>query len=278
MTLQSCKYPSEHQDASLSSPPDKPATKYNLSNLVHGIFIYVIKTPAIWIPLLLLLATTIFFRFTDVDLLLSRPFFISETLPSNSDAHWPLRIVEPWNALYHWGIYPAWIIGAGGLLVFLTSFVWTRLKPCRDAGLFFALMLALGPGLLINGVVKPCWGRPRPHGTIPFGGTQQYVPVGDMGTGTDGASFPSGHASMGFYLMAPAFVLYRCRPRLAAMFLALGLAGGITIGMARIVAGSHFASDVVWSAGIVYFTGLGLAALFRFGEEKSSGFRVQDSE
>jgi len=38
--------------------------------------------------------------------------------------------------------------------------------------------------------------------------------------------------------------------------------------LARIVAGSHFASDVVWSAGIVYFTGLALAALFRFGDGK----------
>ena len=60
------------------------------------------------------------------------------------------------------------------------------------------------------------------------------------------------------------------------------------MGLARIVAGSHFASDVVWSAGIVYFTGLALAALFHFGEDKpltqgsevrvqGSGFRVQDS-
>ena len=73
---------------------------------------------------------------------------------------------------------------------------------------------------------------------------------------------------MGFYLMAPAFVLYRRHRRAAAEFFALGLAGGTIMGVARIVAGSHFASDVVWSAGIVYFTGLALAAVFHFGDGK----------
>ena len=72
---------------------------------------------------------------------------------------------------------------------------------------------------------------------------------------------------MGFCLMAPAFVFYRRRPRLAAGFLLLGLAGGLMIGAARVVAGCHFPSDVLWAGGIVYFTALLLAAPFRFGRE-----------
>jgi lipid A 4'-phosphatase len=235
-----------------------------------------IKKPAVWIPLLILIAATVVFRFTDIDILLSRPFFVSETGSVKSETHWPLRFAEPWKTLYDYGVYPAWIIGIVGIQVFWTSFVWEKLKPFRDAGLFFALMLALGPGLLVNGILKPYWGRPRPYRIIPFGGTDQYLPVGQIAKEPGGASFPSGHASMGFYLMAPAFVLYRRRPWLAALFLALGLGGGIFMGLARIVAGGHFASDVLWSAGVVYFTGLGLAALFRFGEEKDSGFRVQN--
>ena len=276
MALRPCKCTSESQDASSWSPTTPPETglNNNLFGLPVRILNYVVKTPPLWIPLVLLVLATIIFRFTNVDLLLSQPFFVNQGSSLTPYSHWPLRVAEPWKSLYDLGIYPAWIIGAGGLLVFLISLYWTKLKPYRDAGLFFALMLALGPGLLVNGIVKPCWGRPRPHGTIPFGGTQQYVPVGDMGSGTNGASFPSGHASMGFYLMAPAFVLYRRRPGLAAMFVALGLAGGIIMGLARIVAGSHFASDVFWSAGTVYFTGLALSALFRFGEKQGSGFRI----
>lgn len=275
MTLQPCKPSSDNQDVSELSSTTRPATKLrNLLRFPVRIFNYVIHTPHIWIPLVLLLLATSVFRLTDVDLLLSHPFFVDHSSSLESQSHWPLRVAEPWKSLYYLGIYPAWIIGVGGLLIFLLSFIWAKLKSYRDAGLFFALMLALGPGLLVNGVLKPYWGRPRPHGTIPFGGTQEYLPVGNIGNGMDGASFPSGHASMGFYLMAPAFVLYRRRRRLAALFFALGLAGGTIMGVARIVAGSHFASDVFWSAGTVYFTGLALSALFRFGEKQGSGFRI----
>jgi membrane-associated PAP2 superfamily phosphatase len=130
-------------------------------------------------------------------------------------------------------------------------------------------MLIIGPGVIVNGVFKPFWGRPRPYSTIPFGGDQEFLPVFQNGCSQDYASFPCGHASMGFYLMAPAFFFYRRRPRLAVGFLCLGLVAGITIGMARIVEGSHFASDVLWAGGFVYFTGLVLSALFRFNTEES---------
>ena len=235
-----------------------------------------IKRPAIWIPLVLLLTATVIFRFTDADLILSRSYYEYSVASEESQSHWPLTVAQPWRSLYELGVYPAWFIGLGGLLMALASLFWSKLKPYRDAGLFFVLMLALGPGLLVNGIFKPYWGRPRPYQTILFGGTREYLPVGDMGKRLEGASFPSGHASMGFYLMAPGFVLYRRRPGWAVMFFALGLVGGTIMGMARIVAGSHFASDVVWSAGMVYFTGLGLSALFHFGDDKSlpegSGF------
>jgi membrane-associated PAP2 superfamily phosphatase len=268
MTLQSCKIPADQQDSAISSSAARPAEGLKrVFNFLCGILRYMIKTPPLWIPLALLVSATIIFWVTDVDLLLSRPFFVNNGSPLKSNSHWPLRGDEPWKSLNGFGVYPALIIGAGGLLVVLISLFWSKLRPCRDAGLFFALMLALGPGLLINGIFKPYWGRPRPNDTIPFSGQRPFLPVGDIGI-SDGASFPSGHASMGFYLMAPGFVFYRRRPRLAAAFFVLGLAGGTIMGLARIVAGSHFASDVVWSAGIVYFTGLALAALFRFGDGK----------
>jgi lipid A 4'-phosphatase len=142
--------------------------------------------------------------------------------------------------------------------------------------LFLALMLALGPGLLINGIFKPLWNRPRPYNTVPFGGENEFLPVLSIGGRPANFSFPSGHASMGFYLMAPAFVLYRRRPRWAACFLLIGLAAGTLMGLTRIVAGSHFASDVLWSAGVVYFTGLGLVPLFDFGRERQDANECGD--
>ncbi|WP_321495089.1 hypothetical protein [uncultured Desulfobacter sp.] len=35
------------------------------------------------------------------------------------------------------------------------------------------------------------------------------------------------------------------------------------MGLGRIVQGAHFASDVLWSAGFVYYTGLSLAKALR---------------
>jgi membrane-associated phospholipid phosphatase len=68
---------------------------------------------------------------------------------------------------------------------------------------------------------------------------------------------------MGFYLMVPAFLLYRRHGLLARACILLGLLAGLALGVTRVLQGAHFPSDVLWSAGFVYLTGLGLAGLFR---------------
>jgi membrane-associated PAP2 superfamily phosphatase len=91
-----------------------------------------------------------------------------------------------------------------------------------------------------------------------------------MGTKAGGMSFPSGHASMGFYLMAPAFLLFH-RRRLAHSFVLVGLAGGLALGITRILQGAHFPSDVLWSAGFVYLSSLAMALAFgMFRREKTA--------
>ncbi len=67
-----------------------------------------------------------------------------------------------------------------------------------------------------------------------------------------GGSFPSGHASMGFALGAPALLYRRRRPALAALFLAAGLIAGFAVGAARVVQGGHFPTDVLWAGVMVY--------------------------
>ena len=233
--------------------------------------ISVVRRPAVWIPAVVLAAATVAFWSTDLDVALVRPFFSGYVVPHDGGIReFPLGQAQPWKGLYDWGPIPAWILGVGGLLVWVASFVWKRLRPWRDPGLFYVLLLIIGPGILVNCVFKPFWSRPRPQATTAFGVERTFLAVWQRGHGEDDSSFPSGHAAMGFYLMAPAFVYWRRRPWLAVAFVLLGLTSGAVIGLARMVAGGHFPSDILWAGGIVYFTALALAAPFHFGRIVSS--------
>jgi len=139
--------------------------------------------------------------------------------------------------------------------------------------MFLTLLLLLGPGLLVNGLLKPNWSRPRPNAVDLFGGEKPFLPVGQLGDGRNDWSFPCGLAASLFYLMWPAFIFYRRRPYWAACFLLLGLAYGTLMGITRIVAGGHFPSDILWAGGIVYFTALLLAVPFRFSLENHAGYQ-----
>ncbi len=223
-------------------------------------------SPAVWIPALVLFVLTAVFRCTDLDMAVVRPFFQGCTPGDQIPDRWPLMNAYPWKALYDFGIYPALLMGAGGLVVWVASFIWPgKLERWRDEGLFYGLLLIIGPGIIINGALKPYWGRPRPNALVCFGGQREFLPVWVYGRGQDESSFPSGHASMGFCLMAPAFVHYRRRPRLALCFFLVGLTAGCLMGLTRVVAGGHFPSDVLWAGGLIYFTAILIAAPFRFG-------------
>jgi lipid A 4'-phosphatase len=217
----------------------------------------------VFVPLLLLAAITALFQLTPADLAVSRLFY------RGAEVGWPYSNPQVYRGigyLYDYGPWPGVALGVGGLIVGLLSYLWRRLQSWRRAGFFLAAMLAVGPGVMINGVVKPWVQRPRPRHTVPFGGVQPFLHVGERAAAdapdTVGQSFPSGHASAGFLLMAPAFLLARRHPRWACAFLLLGLTWGCVLGLGRIAQGDHFASDVLWSGGMVYLSGLVLNRLF----------------
>jgi lipid A 4'-phosphatase len=179
---------------------------------------------------------------------------------------WTLKNTAPWTAIYDFGAVPGLAVGISGLVVAIVSLCVPALRSWRriKIGFFLALSLAIGPGLIVNSVLKPKWGRPRPNQLAMFGGSAEYSPAWIPGGEVTGKSFPSGHASMGFFLMVPAFLLYRRNRRWAIVLFGAGLAAGGVVGLARIVQGGHFASDVLWSAACVYFSAFLLYLLFRF--------------
>jgi len=142
------------------------------------------------------------------------------------------------------------VLGAMGALAF--GFVRKHDEWRREAT-FVLLTLVLGPGLLVNGVLKDHWNRPRPRDLIEFGGPWHYAAAPLRGEG--GKSFPCGHCSVGFLYGVGWWIWRRRRPRLAAGALAVGVVVGTALGIGRIAAGGHFVSDIVWSA----YIALGLA-------------------
>ena len=209
---------------------------------------------------LLMVLLTALFSANGVDMAVERHFY----LPG---AGWAYGNDNPWWFLYHFGVLPAYLVGVGGLIVYGAGFRWERLRPFRKSALFLALLLALGPGLLVNTVFKDHWGRPRPRQMELFGGDRHYHQVWEPGQAGKGESFPSGHASAAFYLIAPYFLFRRRSRNKALAFLAGGLGYGFLMGVARMAQGGHFPSDVLWAFGMVYLTGSTLGYVMKLGEE-----------
>ncbi|MCW5212149.1 phosphatase PAP2 family protein, partial [Desulfobulbus sp. TB] len=139
-----------------------------------------------------------------------------------------------------------------------------RLAPWRKRAIFILLLLALGPGLVVNVLLKGELGRPRPRQIIEFGGEHQFTQCWQPGEGGSNSSFPSGHATIAFFLMAPWFILREekeRKKRYAEIFLLTGILFGTLVGIARILQGGHFVSDILWAGGLLYLLGsiLGLA-------------------
>jgi len=204
------------------------------------------------VPAVLLAAGTAALWSGDLDRRVARAFY-SPTDPT----HWPQGYEQPWAFLYRWGVFPAIGVAAAGLLLL----AWSLGRKKRDAnaqflrrsGLTIVLGLALGPLLLVNGVLHETWGRPRPRQVVEFAGSQAFRAVLQPRWDPSAQSFPTGHAAAGYGLFVVYFALRQARPRLAWLGLATALVLGSVTAWARIAQGGHWLSDGLWSAGIVWF-------------------------
>ena len=112
---------------------------------------------------------------------------------------------------------------------------------------FLVLTFALGPGLLVNGLLKSLSHRPRPlHTAQVMGAGDDYRPFYAFDGGCRrNCSFSSGETAGAFWMVAPALLT---PPQVRPAAVAAGLAFGTIAGAMRIAAGAHFLSDVAFSA------------------------------
>ncbi|MGE5548280.1 MAG: phosphatase PAP2 family protein [Solirubrobacterales bacterium] len=145
---------------------------------------------------------------------------------------------------------PPYLFAVAGLVVALWAAGEWRRKPIwgvtRRVGAYVVLTLALGPGLVVNLLLKDSWGRPRPSTIAEFGGANHYVRPLFLSDQCDtNCSFASGHGALGFWPVALALL---APPRWRPWALAAAAAFGVMVGTVRIAQGGHFLSDVAFAA------------------------------
>lgn len=148
--------------------------------------------------------------------------------------------------------------------------------PSRIWG-FVLCLYALGPGVMVELVTKPLWGRARPADTTAFGGEHPFSPPLELvDYCSRNCSFVSGEVSgttvLAISLIVLALVL---RPRLPALVVRVVIIvaplAPIISALQRISAGRHFLSDCVFSILLTALLALGLAVALRLNPHWGAG-------
>ncbi len=140
------------------------------------------------------------------------------------------------------------------LLVFLPllvklAFPESRLLVRPRTTLFVLATYAVGPGLIVNALLKEHWGRARPRDVLEFGGTADFTPVWHLSQacGTN-CSFVSGEGASAFFVVALVFI---APPAWRRVVLVGTLLFAAVVSYGRLAMGGHFLSDVLLSWAIV---------------------------
>jgi lipid A 4'-phosphatase len=199
--------------------------------------------PVLFVAGTTVLVSAVTARWPVIDQLASRIFY-------GGNGIFLARDVAALRGLRDLGLGVTYIVVIGLLAVLIAKLVGHRLvEPVswRVWG-FLALGMGLGPGLIVNGLLKPIMNRPRPVETDIFGGELAFVPAwlrGSQGFGHH--SFVSGEASAAAYLVAFAFVVPRPWRETVAT---LALLWAFVISLNRIAFGSHYLSDILIAWGL----------------------------
>lgn len=183
------------------------------------------------------------FWMTDLDFQVAGRFY----QPGGQGGAWPYQHWWLWRLFYDYAFVFAVGVGLLALAVLIAGSAHQACRPFRRKALYLLLVMVVGPGLVVNLIVKDHWGRPRPLHVTQFGGEYQYVPPLEIGDTPD-KSFVCGHCSVGYAL----FGLYFLSQNYKIAYFLLALVAAAGMGMTRMTAGGHFLSDVLWSGYLVF--------------------------
>lgn len=142
------------------------------------------------------------------------------------------------------------------------------LLPTRAWG-FILTLYALGPGLMVEMLTKPLWGRGRPAQVAEFGGSLPFSPPNELAEFcARNCSFVSGEVS-GATVTALALLLVRfhlkhqLNNRVSTLLLVVACCLPPAVALQRIAAGRHFLSDTIFAVLFTLFLALALSVLLR---------------
>jgi membrane-associated phospholipid phosphatase len=157
----------------------------------------------------------------------------------------------------------SYLIFAAFVLAYISARLYARkrLVPTGRNLVFLALTLALGPGLLVNVLIKEHSHRPRPFQTQDFGGPWEFRPFGDFrGQCVTDCSFVSGETSTAAWSLAPALLT---PPPWRAAVIGASVLFTLVMGALRVAYGGHYLSDVTFGALLNWLLVLAAAILMR---------------
>ena len=202
----------------------------------------------------------------DLDLYLGALFYHPE-----SPIHpWFEKDFALWKFFYHAAPVITAFLLLPAISIYILSFVTEAFSKFRKESLYVFLGFLLGPGILINSIFKPYWGRPRPREVLDFGGFEKMQSFWELGIPGNGYSFHCGHSSVGFALILGYFLFKKNRPKIALGFFAASMFFGFLMGIGRMADGAHFFSDVLWSAIMVFLPAYYLHQLLLKKKSKES--------
>lgn len=128
---------------------------------------------------------------------------------------------------------------------------WPALRASRRLWLYIVALYLLAPGLLVDSILKPLWGRARPAQVAEFGGTLAFTPPHVLSQQcTRNCSFVSGEVAGAVALAVALFALLdhfggRITAPMRALMQAIILLLPLFVAVQRIAAGRHFLSDAL---------------------------------
>lgn len=183
-----------------------------------------------------LVISLVFVAFSAIDIRISSLFYDRGFYMAN----------QSWTQLLHRSV--TWFV-VGSVVSVVAVYAFNRLAGRNVLGIsglkvvYLLLVLALGAGLVVNGILKDGFGRARPREIQQFGGTRHFTPAFVVSSACDrNCAFSSGDTAGAFFSLA--FIVAMNRKR-AITTAAVGF--GVLVSAARIASGAHFLSDTVVS-------------------------------